>query len=318
MLDYLNRMLGLDAEIAPWPEEGRLPFCLRSGRKYSVLRVGGTECVLVEADEDGFNLPAFRKQMTKLPADPDRVVLCFGHLASGRRRTLIGAGLPFIVPGSQIYMPFLGIVLQERMKAARAAPKKLCASEQLVLLHFIYGTAGSSICKADLAKRLGIGAMDVTRAVRALEALGLVTVEKAGHFDYVSAADAGRELYEKAAAYMTDPVRKRLYVRRKPEFGELPMAGEYALATYGMLAGSSVGCVAVGRKEYKCLDGVEEVDPAWSCGEDYVRMEVWKYDPRTLAAYGRVDTVSLALSLRENGDERVEQAVEEMLERCIR
>lgn len=314
MLEYLNQALGLNAKITPWAEAERFPLYLRSGRKYSLLHIGETECVLIESDEDSFSLPAFRKQMAKLPVQSRQIVLCFKHLDSRQRKALIEAGLPFIVPGSQIYMPFLGIVLQERMKSVKTAPKKLSAAAQLILLHVIYEPAGWSARKIDLAKRLDLSAMNVTRAVQELEALELVAVKRTGRSDYVSAADTGKSLYQKAMSYMIDPVQKRLYVRRRPEFAGFPMAGEYALATHSILNGPSIECKAISRKEYKSLEGIEEIDPAWSCRQDYIQLEIWKYDPKPLAVYHEVDVISLALSLQGIKDERVEQAVEEMME----
>ena len=287
---------------------------MRSGKKYSLLEIDEVECVLIEADENNFSLPAFRKQVVKLPFQPEHIVLCFRHLESRQRKALIEAKMSFIVPNSQIYLPFLGIVLQERMKSVNSTPKRLSAAAQLILLYLIYEPAGCSDRKIDLAKKLDISAMNVTRAVQELTALELATVEKAGRCDYVSAAGIGKPLYEKARPYMIDPVQKRLYVRKKKEFADLPLAGEYALATWSVLSEPTVECKAMSRKEYKLLEGVEEVDPAWSNRQDYIQLELWKYDPKPLAVYHAVDVISLALSLQNSKDERVEQAVEEMME----
>lgn len=314
MLDYLNQTLGLSAKVTPWAEAERLPLYLRSGKKYSLLHIEDVECVLIEADEKGFNLPAFRKQMSKLPHQSMPIVLCFRHLDARQRKSLIEARLPFIVPDSQIYLPFMGIVLQERMKTAKIAPKKLSAAAQLILLHLIYEPAGLSARKVDLAKQLNISQMNVTRAVQELTALKLVTVEKAGRCDWVSQAEAGRTLYERALPCMIDPVQKRIHVPKETVFAGLPLAGEYALATHSMLNGPAIECRAISRKEYKKLVGIEEIDPAWSSRRDYIQLELWKYDPKPLVQASSVDVISLALSLQGNQDERVEQAVEEMME----
>lgn len=314
MLDYLNQALGLKAKISPWTDAAQLPLYLRNGKKYSLLRIDDVECLLIEVDENNFSLPSFRKQMDKLPAEPEYIVLCFRHLDSRRRKALIEAKTSFIVPDSQIYLPFLGIVLQERMKLVRSAPKKLSAAAQLILLHLLYEPAGWVSTKVDLARRLNISAMNVTRSIQELLALELVTVKKSGRCDYVSVADAGKSLYEKALPYMIDPVQKRLYVCKREEFDKLPLAGEYALATKSVLNEPTIECKAISRKEYKVLAGIEEVDPAWSSSRNYIQLELWKYDPSIFANYHCVDVVSLALSLRENKDERIEQAIEEMLE----
>ena len=42
-------------------------------------------------------------------------------------------------------------------------------------------------------------------------------------------------------------------------------------------------------------------------------VEMWRYNPRKLSTRNTVDELSLALALREDTDERVEEAVEEML-----
>ena len=44
-----------------------------------------------------------------------------------------------------------------------------------------------------------------------------------------------------------------------------------------------------------------------------VAVEMWRYNPRKLSMRNVVDELSLALALREDADERVEEAIEEML-----
>ena len=47
--------------------------------------------------------------------------------------------------------------------------------------------------------------------------------------------------------------------------------------------------------------------------DEQCAVELWRYDPRKLAGGDCVDRLSLALALREDRDERIEEAVEEML-----
>ena len=46
---------------------------------------------------------------------------------------------------------------------------------------------------------------------------------------------------------------------------------------------------------------------------EQVAVEMWRYDPRKLSTRNIVDELSLALALKKDVDERVEEAVEEML-----
>ena len=47
--------------------------------------------------------------------------------------------------------------------------------------------------------------------------------------------------------------------------------------------------------------------------QEQVAVEMWRYDPRKMSTRNVVDELSLALALREDADERVGEAVEEML-----
>ena len=48
-------------------------------------------------------------------------------------------------------------------------------------------------------------------------------------------------------------------------------------------------------------------------GVFHIAVEMWRYSPQKLSTRNIVDELSLALALQEDADERVEEAVEEML-----
>ena len=81
-----------------------------------------------------------------------------------------------------------------------------------------------------------------------------------------------------------------------------------------MLNDPEVECRAIGRKELKTLGDIEPVDPAWSVETTYLQVEVWRYDPRPLADQGCVDLISLSLTFQNQKDERIAQAVDNMME----
>lgn len=317
MLQYLKEILGMAAEEKAWSEVELLPLYLRNGRKYSVLSVEGAELLLIYMEAASFNLTAFQKQWKKLSeywsGDP---VLCFEKLTTYQRKALIEKRISFVVPGSQVYLPCLGVALQERVAAERKVVSKLSPASQSLLLYLLYRGGVTPLKKVELANRLGVSAMNITRAVQELVSLGLVETQKVGRSDLVLPAGSGAALYEKAKPYLIDPVQKRVFVKWKHEFDALPLSGESALAERTMLNPPSVACRAIDRRAHKQYQesGLELVDPAWYSGADYIELEVWKYDPGLLAESGMVDVVSLAASFANNQDERIEIAVEEMME----
>lgn len=316
MLSYLNDVLGLAAKENPWPDAQRLPLYLRGDRKYTTLTLDDTELLVIYAEQSGFSLPAFQKQLRKLREYwPGGVVLCFERLSAYQRKALIEQRLSFIVPGSQIYLPRMGVVLQERMMPEQKKLTHLSAGAQFLLLYLLYQKTKEPKSKVELARQIGTSGMNITRGVQELSGAGLVKTERTGRCDYVSLLYFGWQAYEKASTYLTSPIFKRIFVKGLDDSLELPLSGETALAQTTMLNPPAVTCKAIGKRQYKDVQSsLELVDPAWSLRQDYTELEIWKYDPRPLARRGLVDVISLAASLSEQTDERVQLAVDEMLE----
>lgn len=318
MLRYLKENLGFEAKEKEWDVAEKMPLFLRSGRKYSVLSIEKTELLLIRMDAASFNLMAFQKQLTKLSEYwLGEIVLCFEKLTTYQRKALIEKRLSFIVPGSQLYLPPLGIALQERMAAERKKVSRLSANSQLLLLYLIYHGEDTHFTKIELSKRLNVSAMHITRAVQEVTSLGLVKVKKNGRSDNVTPVKSGKQLYEMARPYLVDPVQKRQFVKQNTAFSILPLSGEAALAERTMLNIPAVSCRAIGRKEYKEYlgKGIELVDPAWYGETDYIELEIWKYDPELLTADGTVDVISLATALTNSSDERIQRAIDKMMEK---
>ena len=55
-------------------------------------------------------------------------------------------------------------------------------------------------------------------------------------------------------------------------------------------------------------------DERWIEGKDYVKLEIWKYDPRFECDGKTVDLISLALSLEGINDERIDGELQTIME----
>ena len=85
------------------------------------------------------------------------------------------------------------------------------------------------------------------------------------------------------------------------------------LSRHSMLAAPSEDVYAV-VKGSDIVSGFEEIDTRWQDDIRTSRVELWKYDPGLFANNGEVDPVSLAMSLSDNADERVEGELQSFLE----
>lgn len=318
MIDYLREMLGLSSEESTWKEEKTLPRYLRSKRKYVVLCIEDTKLLLIYVKEAEFNVQAFIKQMDKLREYWNgEMVLGFDRLSTYQRKTLISQHIPFIVPNAQIYVPRLGVMLQEKQSApVKTVEEHFSAGGQFVFLYMLYHADEFPMSKTELSRKTNTNAMAITRAIQELLQFELAICKQKGRSDYVVPACISQDLWQKGKPYLINPVRKKVYVQNDAILNDYPFCGEYALAELSMLSKPMIPTRAISRKEYKEADKLIQVDPAWEISGDYTELEIWAYDPSLFVQNKHVDPVSLAASLGDSKDERIEDAIDEMMEAC--
>ena len=121
-------------------------------------------------------------------------------------------------------------------------------------------------------------------------------------------------MYLKAKPYLINPVLKRVYVLRNHEIDALLLSGETALAEKSMLNSPRILSRAIDKKKFSELNTLQIINPAWHMDQDYVELEIWKYNPLPLARNNIVDVISLSLSFINDKDERLEKAIEQIME----
>src|SRR5665648_1304812 len=117
--------------------------------------------------------------------------------------------------------------------------------------------------------------------------------------------------YRKGSKYLRNPVMQTVYTSQK--MMEALTAGLEALSLISMMNPPKNSVVAIDKEGFKKNEHYMIKDKDRIADEKLTEMEVWRYNPILLSYQGKVDIVSLALSLKELNDERVEQALEERL-----
>lgn len=318
MESYLRYTLGLHVDITAWTDTDTLPDELREEREFYLLEICGITCLVITMSTSEFQMSVFLKERQKLQEHCGLpVVICFDRITSYQRKCLIEGGQAFIVPENQLFMPFLGIALQEHYKAAAIAGKQLTAMAQYILLYFIYDKTGGYHSKLDISKALDISLMNVTRGVQELEELGLLVTRKKGRSSMVTMSMEREALLDKAKSYLRNPVQRRLYVKAEDWMLALPKAGVEAKPVRTDLGErrDSLGHTirAIEKREYlKCADTMMSIDPAWDTEETYIELEVWRYDPARFTDRHTVDSISLSLSFLGEGDNAMELNINEL------
>ena len=315
MKKYLAEIFGISVKIENWDGKSKLPLYLRNKREYFVLSMGNMQSVLMKNNSDNFNVSSFEKEMQEIEKYAEMsVILWLDVVSTYQRNALVKNGIPFIVPNSQIFVPELGMSLKEFCAGKREKVEKISAAAQFLLLYFIYQKKHEEKSQSKIAEYLNMSAMNVSRAVPELQELGLVESRKEGTSKVIKSVATGKELYQLSSEYLQSPVQKKIYVSLKYFDMDLPFAGETALAKKSMLNYPKCTVFAMDKKLVKNIPQEAIVEPKLMTDNDYIEIELWKYNPSVYISDEMVDIVSLVQSLKDVEDERVEMQIEEIME----
>ena len=314
---YLMDALDLPVDTVRWAGADTLPQYLRASYDIFIATMMG-EPLLLAVDRRGQGEPPaiLGKELDQLRNRFEgEVVYVHTRVTSYHRRGLVRQKVPFIVPGNQMYLPTLGVELREHFRQQRSAPETLSPACQLLLLCFLQGRLEIPLTPETCARALKYTAMSMSRAFDELEAAGLVKTVRSGRHRILDFEIRGQKLWSVALSRLSTPVKRRVLARMPFERNAaMKTAGLTALARFSALAAPAVDVVAIDGRRWKDLSGRPGFTEIPHPEEGCVEVEIWKYSPEVLAMDEAVDRLSLYLSLLDTDDERVEAALEEMME----
>ena len=249
-------------------------------------------------------------------AEPGTLLaLVLDKLASHTRQRLVAAGIPFVVPGRQIFLPAMLIDLRERQPApTNEQPESISWVAQVMLLrHLLHGDVEERNL-AGVAEVCGYSPMAISTAQQQLVQVGLAEVHKTGRSKHVSFRESGRALWELALPLLRAPGRKQHAVCASVTPQPAWISGGDALARESLLAPGAVPAVAMSIGDVRAGLRSGSITASPDAEEADVVIEAWEYDPGRLTVGASVDPLSLFLCLRETTDERVRFALEQHME----
>jgi hypothetical protein len=228
---------------------------------------------------------------------------------------MVQKGVPFIVPGTQAFLPGALVDLRERFpKPSGKGRTSLSPTAQLALLYHLEREPLSGLPLNSIAEKLHCSAMMLSKVKEELEETSLCTVERIGRSMTLKFPASNRALWDLAQDRLTSPAKKTRWVQWKSPGYPALLSGISALSRRTMLAADRLPTYAFGPKmlesylEQGIITGCRDSDQATA------KIEVWSYEPKLLGDNEAVDPLSLYLSLRYNADERVQQQLERLME----
>jgi hypothetical protein len=245
----------------------------------------------------------------------ERVVLVLHAIPSYVRNRLVQLGVPFIVPGSQMFIPMVFIDLRERQ--ARPKPpgaKSFTPAAQCVVLYHLQINSLTGRSMQEIAGTVGYSAIMMTKVKAELESAEISESVREGRATTLHFLHEGRRLWEHALPFCSSPIKKKHWVQWDTPAYPALMAGMSALSRRTMIEDDRLPTFALGHKTY--LSNLETGFYRGSPGPDEanVCLEAWNYEPKILGDNELVDPLSLYLSLQDSPDERVQQQLEQLIE----
>lgn len=317
MINTVNETFGTGFQVERIDRIKDLPVYMTFGRSFYKAYDGDICFFIVEVDDEKrFGVVSLDKQRhlyeekTSLP-----VVYYFAHINKTQRDSLINHRIPFIADEKQLYIPFLGIAIHNLFKSKRVIKTdKMMPITQSLFLYLLYECQGKKVMKKDAANFLDVTRTSITRSSEQLLAMGLIKQESSGKESYMYMVDSGYDLFNKAKEYLINPIQEAYVTEYNDILKDMPISGEPALSKYSMINPSKISCVAVDKSILK-KHSFEPLDEKWDISRNMIEIEFWKYNPVLFAKNGVVDPISLYMTKLGSQDERIEGALEEMLER---
>ena len=314
MLEFLKSIFGENIKAASYEYPVETPVYIRDNYDLQLLLWDKYSCVLLSPNSHSWRLPALKKQFVNfctLCTVP--CALYLDGLTAQQRRNLIESRIPFIAESQQVYLPFWGCFFYEKCVPAPVVGESMAPGTQLVFLYLYYNVQNRNMNQTDLSKKLRLSKATCSRAIRDLVGLEIIAIKKEGTNSWVVPRFDKPEFLRKAYARMKSPVKRVIYLKGDLTGLQFLQSGVKALSSISM----------VGAKEYDRGLAVT-IRTALTIPAEYIiskkefedfgglAVEVWNYDPELLSENGRVDDISLLLSLENDPDERIQMGLDEI------
>lgn len=316
---YLKDYFGVVPKIIPLSktELAELPLYLRGNYMLYKGSIVDQNIIWAKVKSDGNYTPDQIKkqgqQLNQFLGFP--IVFVFDKIESWERKRFIERRISFVQPFRQMYIPELFLHINDSIRSSEnkheSSSKYLTPPAQCVILYHLEIASLEKIPFQEIAKTLQYSTMTVSRIIKELHRFELVTIEgtkeKSIRFN-----SQGNELWKNILPILSSPVREVWFTDQNLKGNYFKIGGDTALSTYTMLSENNQKTYVIGKDEFRSMKAsgtLKGLDKKYGVN----KIEVWLYNPQILSENKNVDKLSLYLSLKQEEDERVKGALEDLI-----
>lgn len=314
---YVSGVLGLEFTVNPHAPALAPP--MNRFFELCAVGIGNMECCLISPMDASVKPSMLIKRVNAVAQSIKKeCVLVLDAMDKGLRRGLIKAGVSFIVPDRQLFIPFLGAYLSDIRLNEIDKREKLTPAAQLLILHHLQSGSVENMPLSDIADKLGYPLKTLSKVANELKDAALCAVESTGpRSKSLKFHKAGRDLWEQALPMLSSPVSKTGYIaeEKKEIMPDSVISGDDALSRYTEMGITGSHSLALDRRSDLAKQLIPELETTETSGA--MSVELWKYDPGKLAMDGYIDPLSLYLCYMDNPDERIQGQLERLIDNTL-
>ncbi len=235
------------------------------------------------------------------------VALCLPPMTRQQRRALIKARQGFIAADGSFFLPELSLFLAATTAKSVDVARSFTPAQQAVFLYCLYADS-EPIFQADAQNALGISSGSASSAFSVFTSLGLLECTIGGKTGRKKGYRIGdkKRFFSEGSKRLGPIVREMITAPVSVVKADWLKTGFSALSELSDLLPPELPEYAISFEQAKEIAEDPE-DAASRC-----RIKVLRYDPRPFAANGRVDPVTMMLTIDEE-DERTSLALRQAL-----
>lgn len=300
-----------------------LPMYLVDKFDFLYFRLFGRSYVLVKhKKKEELYIENIKKDIAQIMRFTNKYpVFVLPNLRLYQRKTLIKNKIAFVVPNTQIFIPNPPIYLTEKESREKTETIKFKKSTQVVFAYLFLNKV-DIINAHRLAEQLGYTATTINRALNELVDKELLIQSSNGTRKKYGIPDK-RKYWELGKEYLFNPViSAHLFLKDRVNMGDkrLFKSSDTALCEYSddfddnSNREAHYACFTNDFRELHNESYPKSIEFSFS---NFVALEVLSYNPALLSKDDKVDAVTLYAQYMDNHDERVEMALDKIIEEII-
>lgn len=316
-LNYLKEIFGVTIKIEYHKFYNAFPMYMTEKYNFHFIKFPNDEnsYVLVKPKiKIELNIIQLKKQMKQIiNYSKSTPIFIFDSLRLSQRTMLIQNQIPFIQPYNQIYIPKIIINVREREIVEKEYAEQFSIAAQVTYIYLLLNDIKETNAPR-LAMEIPYSKITFNRALAELVSRGLIYTEGNATRKIYKIINK-KEFWKKGKQYLFNPVEKTFYSNFSLSIQDLLYSGETALSNLETnLNEPNVKWFAASSEKIKNMNKKFFINKYEINTENYTVIEQFKYDPCILSTTKYIDIISLYAQFKDNEDERIQLALEELME----